>query len=133
MYIAVQLRSQPWCCQRQHVCLYWCLTAQAAWHACMLQDGNPDKLAVRSLTLAVARGECFGLLGPNGAGKSTSIHMLVGLLEPSSGAPTILPARIYLCHVCVRLPATIKHFLLVPCMASVLLPRTRCSWVCQRE
>ena len=34
-----------------------------------VQDGNPAKQAVRSLTMAVGRGECFGLLGPNGAGK----------------------------------------------------------------
>ncbi|KXZ51851.1 hypothetical protein GPECTOR_11g29 [Gonium pectorale] len=43
------------------------------------------RLAVRSLTLAIERGECFGLLGPNGAGKTTTIHMLTGFLEPSAG------------------------------------------------
>lgn len=46
---------------------------------CVLQ------LAVRTLDLAIERGECFGLLGPNGAGKSTSINMMVGLLQPSAG------------------------------------------------
>lgn len=50
-----------------------------------MQDGNPAKLAVQSLSLAVEKGECFGLLGPNGAGKSSAIHMLVGLQEPTSG------------------------------------------------
>ena len=35
-----------------------------------MQDGNPAKQAVRSLTMAVDKGECFGLLGPNGAGKA---------------------------------------------------------------
>lgn len=29
------------------------------------QDGGKRKLAVRTLTLAIERGECFGLLGPN--------------------------------------------------------------------
>ena len=31
--------------------------------ALLMQDGNPAKVAVRLLTLAVAEGECFGLLG----------------------------------------------------------------------
>ena len=43
------------------------------------------QLAVRTLDLAIERGECFGLLGPNGAGKSTSINMMVGLLPPTAG------------------------------------------------
>ncbi|KAL3145247.1 hypothetical protein ABBQ32_000991 [Trebouxia sp. C0010 RCD-2024] len=53
------------------------------------QDGNPAKHAVRSLTMAVDKGECFGLLGPNGAGKTSAINMLVGLMEPSSGTALI--------------------------------------------
>ncbi len=32
------------------------------------QDGGKPKVAVRTLTLGIERGECFGLLGPNGAG-----------------------------------------------------------------
>ncbi|XP_070006475.1 ABC transporter A family member 7-like isoform X2 [Nicotiana sylvestris] len=50
------------------------------------KDGNPDKIAVKGLTLALPRGECFGMLGPNGAGKTTFIGMMTGLLEPSSGS-----------------------------------------------
>ncbi|GBF88379.1 ABC transporter A family member protein [Raphidocelis subcapitata] len=53
------------------------------------EDGQPPKLAVRQLNLAIERGECFGLLGPNGAGKSTSINMMVGLLEPTAGTALI--------------------------------------------
>ncbi|GBG75141.1 hypothetical protein CBR_g19654 [Chara braunii] len=52
-------------------------------------DGNPDKYAVRGMSLAVGRGECFGMLGPNGAGKTTSISMMVGFLEPSAGTALI--------------------------------------------
>jgi len=38
--------------------------------------GNPAKVAVRTLTMGVSHGECFGMLGPNGAGKTTTINML---------------------------------------------------------
>ncbi|XP_058181545.1 ABC transporter A family member 10-like [Rhododendron vialii] len=48
-------------------------------------DGNPRKVAVHGLSLALARGECFGMLGPNGAGKSTFIKMMIGLTRPSAG------------------------------------------------
>lgn len=41
--------------------------------------------AVKGLTLAVERGECFGLLGPNGAGKSTTINILTGFLTANGG------------------------------------------------
>jgi ABC-type glutathione transport system ATPase component len=53
------------------------------------RDGNPPKVAVKSLALAVPRGECFGMLGPNGAGKTTSINMMVGFLQPSGGSALI--------------------------------------------
>ncbi|MCO5597007.1 hypothetical protein L7F22_051079 [Adiantum nelumboides] len=49
------------------------------------RDGNAPKYAVKGLSLAVPRGECFGMLGPNGAGKTTSISMMTGLLAPTSG------------------------------------------------
>ena len=40
------------------------------------RDGNPEKLAVQGLYLALPRGECFGILGPNGAGKTSFISMV---------------------------------------------------------
>jgi ABC-2 type transport system ATP-binding protein len=49
-----------------------------------------ETIAVRSLDLEVARGECFGLLGPNGAGKTTTIEILEGLQEPDSGEVRVL-------------------------------------------
>ncbi|KHN30818.1 ABC transporter A family member 7 [Glycine soja] len=49
------------------------------------RDGNPEKLAVRGLSLALPQGECFGMLGPNGAGKTSFINMMIGLTKPTSG------------------------------------------------
>jgi ABC-2 type transport system ATP-binding protein len=42
--------------------------------------------AVDRLTLQIEPGEIFGLLGPNGGGKSTTIKMILGFLQPTSGA-----------------------------------------------
>lgn len=53
------------------------------------RDGNPVKHAVRGLSLAIPKGECFGMLGPNGAGKSSFISMMTGLTIPTSGAAII--------------------------------------------
>ncbi len=49
-----------------------------------------DVVALDGLDLTLRRGEIVGLLGPNGAGKTTAIHMLVGLLEPTSGEASVL-------------------------------------------
>ncbi|KAJ3692029.1 hypothetical protein LUZ60_012379 [Juncus effusus] len=53
------------------------------------QDGNPDKMAVRGLSLALPCGECFGMLGPNGAGKTTLLNMLTGFSKPTAGTAYI--------------------------------------------
>jgi ABC-2 type transport system ATP-binding protein len=45
-----------------------------------------DKAAVNTVSFRVNGGEIFGFLGPNGAGKTTTIKMIVGLLQPTSGA-----------------------------------------------
>ncbi|XP_047973696.1 ABC transporter A family member 7-like [Salvia hispanica] len=50
------------------------------------RDGNPEKFAVRGLSLALSQGECFGMLGPNGAGKTSFINMMIGLIKPTSGS-----------------------------------------------
>src|SRR6185503_9276003 len=47
-------------------------------------------VAVRDVTLKVAKGEIFGVLGPNGAGKSTTIRMLCGILDPTSGSGKVV-------------------------------------------
>ncbi len=45
-----------------------------------------EKAAVNDVSFKVQSGEVFGFLGPNGAGKTTTIKMIVGLLQPTSGA-----------------------------------------------
>lgn len=44
-----------------------------------------SNVAVKDLTLQIARGEVFGFLGPNGAGKSTTVKMLLDLVRPTGG------------------------------------------------
>src|SRR5665213_1454005 len=44
------------------------------------------KVVLRRLDLEVSAGEVFGFLGPNGAGKTTTINVLLGFVQPTSGA-----------------------------------------------
>lgn len=65
------------------------VTAQAA--GSVLEANGLVKIyrgrrVVNDVALRVAQGEIVGLLGPNGAGKTTTFYMLVGLIEPQSGA-----------------------------------------------
>ncbi|OEL17376.1 ABC transporter A family member 8 [Dichanthelium oligosanthes] len=53
------------------------------------KNGNPDKNAVRGLSLALRKGQCFGMLGPNGAGKTSFINMMIGLVKPTCGTAYI--------------------------------------------
>jgi ABC-2 type transport system ATP-binding protein len=46
--------------------------------------------AVDALSLTVPAGSIFTLLGANGAGKTTTIHLLLGLLTPTSGNAAVL-------------------------------------------
>ena len=41
--------------------------------------------AVRSVDLALERGELVGLIGPNGAGKSTTLHAIMGVVPATEG------------------------------------------------
>ncbi len=51
--------------------------------------GQPEKHALRDVSLSIPRGSFFALLGPNGAGKSTFINILAGLVVKSSGEARI--------------------------------------------
>ncbi|MBI3984783.1 MAG: ABC transporter ATP-binding protein [Candidatus Levybacteria bacterium] len=41
--------------------------------------------AVNNISFEIREGEILGLLGPNGAGKTTTIHMLLDVMDPTSG------------------------------------------------
>jgi ABC-2 type transport system ATP-binding protein len=45
-----------------------------------------DFTAVDNISFEIREGEVLGVLGPNGAGKTTTIHMLLGLITPTSGS-----------------------------------------------
>ena len=47
--------------------------------------GYGDVLAVRSISLEVAPGECVALIGANGAGKTTTLRAIAGLLPLRGG------------------------------------------------
>jgi len=50
---------------------------------------NKYKVAVKNLSLAIDKGECFALLGINGAGKTTIFKMLTGKINPTDGFASI--------------------------------------------
>ncbi len=84
-----------------------------------LTKSFPDANALDSLTMRLQRGEVVGLLGPNGAGKTTALHILLGLLSPTSGGVTVfglspirdrakISKRINFSSAYVQLPSNLK-------------------------
>ena len=47
-------------------------------------------VAVNDISFQIKQGEIVGFLGPNGAGKTTTMHMLLGIITPTSGDIHIL-------------------------------------------
>lgn len=54
------------------------------------QSKKEKKIAVKSISFEIERGEFVGFLGPNGAGKTTTLKMLSGIIHPDSGSARIL-------------------------------------------
>lgn len=61
--------------------------AQRPWFGLGAKKG-PDFTAVDGISFQLEQGQILGFLGPNGAGKTTTMHMLLGILTPTSGAIT---------------------------------------------
>jgi ABC-2 type transport system ATP-binding protein len=61
-----------------------------AIHTRQLSKTFGDVVAVNKVDLDIKRGSITALLGGNGAGKTTTMAMLLGLLQPTSGAISML-------------------------------------------
>lgn len=58
------------------------------------RTGDEETLALRGVSLTVARGEVVAVVGPSGSGKSTLLACLAGLDEPAGGSVDIVGERI---------------------------------------
>jgi ABC-2 type transport system ATP-binding protein len=50
-----------------------------------LSKNFKEHQVVKHISFTIKKGRCIALLGPNGAGKTTTLHMLAGLLTPTTG------------------------------------------------
>jgi len=49
------------------------------------RSGKLEVPAVRDVNLSIAKGDFVAIMGPSGCGKSSLLHLLGGLIQPSSG------------------------------------------------
>ena len=52
---------------------------------CFSYSGDPDKLALRHITVHINSGETIGIIGGTGEGKSTLVNLVCRFYEPTSG------------------------------------------------
>jgi putative ABC transport system ATP-binding protein len=52
-------------------------------------EGDTAVVALRGVSLDIARGRLTAVMGPSGSGKSTLMHILAGLDQPSSGEVSV--------------------------------------------
>jgi branched-chain amino acid transport system ATP-binding protein len=50
-----------------------------------LDSGYGEFVAIRNISISVAKGEVVSIIGPNGAGKTSLLKTVVGLLKPKKG------------------------------------------------
>ena len=50
---------------------------------------NDSVVALDDVSLSVSPGEAVAIIGPSGCGKSSTLHMLAGILKPTSGSVSI--------------------------------------------
>ncbi|MEK6706705.1 MAG: ATP-binding cassette domain-containing protein, partial [Bdellovibrionota bacterium] len=68
---------------------------QAAGLTKIYGSGHTEVVAVRNVSLSVARGEIVALLGPSGAGKSTLLTLL-GLIRPPNTGRIAIDGHLFL-------------------------------------
>lgn len=74
--------------------------------------GQPDRLVIEGLNLAVKEGELLSIVGPSGCGKTSLLRVMAGLIRPTSGAVEI--AGLPLAGPSPRVAMVFQEFALLP-------------------